>query len=301
MPKRNRKNAPRKVDKLLVGLDGEWQVNKKGDANDVVSYQVSVVNPETRARAKRVIHVRPDKRGKHKRYFLAEILSLAVLEARKAGVIDYYPSSIILAGHFIRADLSICADFHTYLKRKLAAVHGTLVTTDRRLPLNLPFSDGSRRVTVQVVDTMLHAPAKSKLDQLGDTVGLDKLDIMDGYSKAEMARYRDEQLEAFNAYAERDAEIAALYTLEIMALYKKLGIPGLPPTVGAAGVAMFKDLFSNKTEWLDFLGLDTGPRSEKRSHWKPAFHLTALMSARGGLLPRRIKHDLLRRLFADWP
>ena len=112
--------------------------------------------------------------------------------------------------------------------------------------------------------------------------GLPKLEIMPGYSIDDMARYRDEQPEAFDAYALRDAEIAALYASSIFDLLKSLGIPGSPPTLGAAGVAMFKRLFSKKEEWLAFLGQDTGPNSEKRRHWRPASHVASLMSFTAG-------------------
>ena len=96
---------------------------------------------------------------------------MVLLGALKAGVIASYPRSITMAGHFTRADLCMFADFHRYLKRRLAAVRGTYVTTDRRLPLNLPFPGGARRVTVAVVDTMLLAPEKSSLAKLGRHVG----------------------------------------------------------------------------------------------------------------------------------
>ena len=89
---------------------------------------------------------------------------------------------------------------------------------------------------------------------------------MPGYSIEEMERYRTEQPEAFDAYAIRDAEIAARYVISIFDLFKQLGISGGKPTLGAAGVAMFKLLFPNKEEWREFLGQDY--RSDSKV-WKP--------------------------------
>ena len=185
---------------------------------------------------------------------LGEFLGLVLYEARKNYVIDDYPRSITLACHFSRADLGMFADFHPSLKRKLAAVRGTYVTTHRRLPLRLVLPDGERRVSLSVVDTMLLAPPKSSLAIIGEQLALPKLEIMPGYSIEVMERYRTEQPEAFDAYAIRDAEIAARYAISIFDLFKQLGISGGKPTLGSAGVALFKLLFPNKEAWREFLG-----------------------------------------------
>jgi hypothetical protein len=139
-----------------------------------------------------------------------------------------------------------------------------------------------RRVTIAVIDTMLIAPPNSSLATLGSHVGLPKLEIMAGYSIEDMARYREEQPEAFDAYARMDAEIAARYATKILDLLKTLGIAGRAPTVSAAGAAMFKRLFSKKEDWLAFLGQDTGPNSDKRRHWRPASHLASFMQSAAG-------------------
>ena len=121
------------------------------------------------------------------------------------------------------------ADFHTSLKRKIAAVQGTYVSTNRRLPLHLVLPDGTRRVTCTVVDSMLLAPPKSNLAAIGEYVGLPKSRSWTGYSIEEMERFREEQPEAFDEYALRDAEIAARYAVAIFNLFKELGISGIKP------------------------------------------------------------------------
>ena len=251
---------------ITIGLDAEWQQFNETIRNDLLSYQAFVYNPDTGSTFSYIHKPKKNGRGKYPRLKLGEFLGLALYEARKKGIIADYPNSITLAGHFIRADLSMFADFHTHLKRKLAAVHGTYVTTNRRLPLRLPLPDGERRVTLSVVDTMLLAPQKSSLAMIGDELGLPKLGIMSGYSIENMERYRTEQPEAFDAYALRDAEIAARYVISIFDLFKQLGISGGKPTLGSAGVAMFKRLFPNKKAWREFLGQDY--RSDSKV-WKP--------------------------------
>ncbi len=266
----------------MIGFDCEWKFDAKNNCNDVLSYQAHLINRDTGLTYSFIHHVRPNWRGKYARLSLPEFLVMVLYDALKAGVIASYPRSITMAGHFTRADLCMFADFHRYLKRRLVAVRGTYVTTDRRLPLILPSPDGARRVTLSIVDTMLLAPEKSSLAKLGPHVGRPKLEIMAGYSIAGMEGYRAEQPEAFEAYGLRDAEIPALYASSIFDLLKTLGVTGSIPTLGAAGVAMFKRLFPGKEAWLSFLGQDSGPNSEKRRHWKPASSVASLMSFAAG-------------------
>jgi hypothetical protein len=273
-----RKPAP----PLMIGFDTEYQYDPNTDRNNVLSYQAYVINSETGFTHSFIHHVRPNYRGKYVRLTLADFLVMVLLNATKAGVIKSYPRSIVLAGHFTRADLCMFADFHSYLKRRLAAVRRTYVTTERRLALNLHFPDGARKVTIAVVDTTLIAPDKSTLAALGLQIKLPKLEIMLGYSITEMERYRNEQPAAFELYAIRDAEIAVRYAIAIFVLLKAHDVTQIVPTIGSAGVALFRRLFPSKKEMLAFLGQDTGAGSDKRIRWKPASRLAALMSAAAG-------------------
>jgi hypothetical protein len=278
MPK---KRAPAPLP-LIIGFDTEYQYDSKTDCNNVLSYQAYVINQETGRSYSFIRHVRPNYRGKYVRLKLADFLALVWFGARKAGVIGPDQRSIVLAGHFTRADLSMFADFHSYLKRRLTAVRGTYVTTEWRLALDIPLPDGMRRVTAALVDTMLIAPDKSSLADLGLQINLPKLEIMPGYLIAEMERYRNEQPEAFDAYALRDAEIAARYALSIFDLLRKSGVTQIVPTIGSAGTVLFKRLFPSKTAMYAFLGQDTGPHSDKRIRWKPDSRLAAFMSEAAG-------------------
>ena len=183
---------------LVIGIDTEYQERQRAQDkyNDLLSYQAFLYDQETGLSLPYIHKPKKNTRGKYPRLTLGELLGKVVYEAQEKCIISECPQSIILAGYFIRADLSMFADFHTGLKRKLAAVHGTYVTTKRRLPLHLILPDGVRRVTLAVVDTMLLAPPKSKLADIGDYLGLPKLEIVSGYSIEEMARFRAEQPEA---------------------------------------------------------------------------------------------------------
>jgi hypothetical protein len=267
---------------LWIGFDTEFEYDPKAGRNNALSYQAHLINPETGLSHAFIRHVRPTYRGKYVRLTLADFLVMVLLSAREAGAIHDYPRSIVLVGHFTRADLSMFDDFHRYLKRRLAAVQRTYVTTERRLAFNLPFPDGFRRVTVAVVDTALIAPHKSQLAALGRQINLPKLEIMPGYSIEEMERFRDEQPEAFDLYALRDAEIPVRYAIAIFDRLRILGVARIVPTIGSAGVALFKRLFPLKKAMLAFLGQDTGPNSDNRIRWKPDSRLAALMSASAG-------------------
>jgi hypothetical protein len=280
---------------ITIGLDAEWQQVNATIRNDLLSYQAFVYNPDTGLTFSYIYKPKKNFRGRYPRLTLGEFLGLVLYRARKNHVIDDYPRSITLAGHFTRADLSMFEDFHPILKRKLAAVHGTYVTTSRRLPLRLALPDGERRVTLSVVDTLL-APPKSKLADIGDRLGLPKLDIMPGYAIEEMERFRTEQSDAFDAYAIRDAEIAARYVISVHDLYKRLGIKGRPPTTAAAGVAKFKTFFAGKDEWLEFTGQSPESSSKARKPLRTALMACVFAPRR---LPRRHEHDLSCRLFAS--
>jgi DNA polymerase type B, organellar and viral len=264
MPRKIAKKA--KPSPLVIGIDDEYQFNAKTGLNDLLSCQAFVYNPGTGLTFSYIHKPKKNYRGRYPRPTLGEFLGLVLYAARKKRVIEDYPRSITLVGFFTRADLCMFDDFHTSLKRKLAAVRGTYVTTSRRLPLRLVLPDGERRVSLSVVDTRLLAPANSNLAMIGDQIGLPKFEIMEGYSIEEMERFRTEQPEAFDEYAIRDAEIAARYAISIFDLFRQLGISGGKPTLGSAGVALFKLLFPNKETWREFLGQDY--KSESKT-WRP--------------------------------
>ncbi len=276
MPKSPKSVPP----KIVIGFDTEYQLDAKTNRNNVLSHQAFLINCDTGREYHVIKHVRPY-RGKYVRLSLDEFLVMVFLGALKAGAIATYPRSITLAAHFARADLSMFADFHSRLKRKFSPIRGTYASTVRRLSIKLSTPTGFRRLTIALVDTTLVAPDKSKLEKLGEYVGLDKLEIPLPYSIENMERYRDEQLEAFEGYALRDAEIAARYVVITQQMLEPhVGVRSFP-TLGAAGVAMFRRSLSKK-DLIAFLGLDDGLDSEKRSRSKPASHLGMLWAHSSG-------------------
>jgi hypothetical protein len=101
---------------------------------------------------------------------------------------------------------------------------------------------GTARVSVRLVDTMLIAPADASLASLGATLGVPKVDLPHGYSKARMDIFKRERPEEFARYALADAEIAARWAARVFSLVQaELGVSRSFPTLGSVGVAMIED------------------------------------------------------------
>src|SRR5262245_23945002 len=98
---------------------------------------------------------------------------MVVRKAVRDGAIPRPPEILHLAAHFSRADLSSLRDFPK-LKRKFSAVRRTYATTMKPLVLDILTDQGTARVSVRLVDTMLIAPTGASLASLGATLGVPK-------------------------------------------------------------------------------------------------------------------------------
>ena len=130
--------------------------------------------------------------SKSSRRGLKTLLGMVVRKAICEGIIPSPPDIIHLAAHFSRADLSTLRDF-AKLKRRFSAVRRTYATTMKPLVLRIPTDQGTARVSVRLVDTMLIAPAGASLASLGATLGVPKVDLPHGYSKARMDVFKQQK------------------------------------------------------------------------------------------------------------
>jgi hypothetical protein len=184
----------------------------------------------------------------------------------------------MLAGHYSRADLCAFRDFPS-LKRKVDAVRKTFTSSTRPLKVKIAWLDGSAAATVAVylVDTYLLAPAgKRKLADLGALVCRPKLELPPGAIE-DMAAFRRGEPEAFDRYAIRDAEIAALYTARFLAFCAtELGLSAERPlsTLAAVAVATFRKMAKDAglplPETLGRRPSRTRRRGEQREGFVPA-------------------------------
>jgi DNA polymerase type B, organellar and viral len=169
---------------------------------------------------------------------------MVVRKAIWEGVIPSPTDVIHLAAHFSRADLSTLRDF-AKLKRRFSAVRRTYATTMKPLVLRIFTDEGPARVSVRLVDTMLIAPAGASLALLGETLGVPKVDLPHGYSKARMDVFKQQKPEEFERYALADAEIAARWAASVFSLARaEMGVSRSFPTLGSVGVAMIADEIS---------------------------------------------------------
>jgi hypothetical protein len=130
---------------------------------------------------------------------------------------------------------------------------------------------GSARVSVRLVDTTLIAPAGASLASLGDTLGVPKVELPDGYSKERMDVFKQEGPEEFAHYALIDAEITARWTARVFALVRtKMGVSRPFATLGSVGVAMIEaEITRLGIKFNEFFGREKrlrGKKSPDRSH-----------------------------------
>ena len=146
-----------------------------------------------------------------------------------------------ISPHIFRgADLSSLRDF-SQLKRRFSAVRRTYATTMKPLVLHIPTNQGTARVSVRLVDTMLIAPAGASLALLGTALGVPKVDLPPDYSKERMDVFKRERPEEFARYALVDAEIAARWAARVFSLVRaEMGVSRFFPTLGSVGVAMIE-------------------------------------------------------------
>ena len=201
-----------------------------------------MLEPATAVLRGGVIHLEDGKGSRRHRLSLARLLAHALKEALRA---DDLPEVIMLAGHYRRADLCGFRDFPG-LKRMVDAVRKTFTSSTQPLKLDYPRRDGSKGTfTIYLIDTYLLAPAgKRRLADLGALVGWPKLELPPG-AIDDMAAFRRAEPEAFDRYAIRDAEIAALYTARFLAFCAdELGLPAAKPlpTLAAAAVATLRKM-----------------------------------------------------------
>ena len=125
-------------------------------------------------------------------------------------------------------------DFDKDVLRRVSSVSGGLVSI---LGFYTYPSDVYRYwnfypIHIVIRDTMCFAPAKNKsLANLGDSIGVEKLSLIDGYSKDDMRRYMIEQPVAFMEYAVNDAVVTLLYASSLWGYNKSM-----PLTVSGAAV-----------------------------------------------------------------
>ncbi len=180
---------------------------------------------------------------------------------------------ITLAGHYGIVDLTTMFDADKLL-RQVDSIRRTLATVERPLFTQVWSDDRnrSRDLAVHVRDTMLLAPAKSKLKELGEALNFPKF-AMPEEDMSNMARVRRESPWAFLCYAARDAEIARRWIEEMVGRNAVV-----PVTLSGQAASMLRDGIMAARAWtreqfdLEWRGLASVAENEydrKANRLKP--------------------------------
>lgn len=258
-----RKPRPGRGPAVTVGFDTEFVADEVAGEQKVLSYQFYLIGPERRQR--RIFY--PASMKREDRLCLDDMLRELIQEAADAGVIDEFPKRIDLAAFFLRLDLATLADFDQF-KRQLSNISGRLGSgqDDVRMTPRFgyldhppdtktyitPGDDGFlRTMVIHFVDIGSHTPEGSNLASIGEALGLRKRKLPKGYSIERMDILLAENPAAFEAYAMRDAEIAAKFFVKLTALSKEMSRSNeLPTTASNHGIALLRQTLKEKD--IDF-------------------------------------------------
>lgn len=266
----SRKSAPERGlgPRVYIGFDAEWQYARKG-RNRLLSVQFYVIGPSGERLAK-VIHVCGGD-AIDERPTLSQAIYDLLEEALDAEVVEEWPTEVVLCGFFTRADITVFADFKR-IRPQLNGVAGSLVTVGDAAALELPMADRRQQelknryqavvgdafepkiLSIRLVDASRLAPPGKSLAALGEWLGLPKLNLPEGYTKDDMARFQLREREKFEAYGLRDAEIAAIYVLWVVwfsSRHLKLEMSHLSATASGLAVRVAEDCIRRDGVSLD--------------------------------------------------
>jgi hypothetical protein len=224
LPRESIADLPRK-DYLILGFDTEYQAVRQGNTQEdveqgrakyeVLSYQFYALNPT----GEEWCGITIPKIGQ--RMSLTDFIVYALSKGAERGYM--IPKTIVLVGHYTRADLPAFDD-RKQLWQRLSNVRNSLVSLSLPVRIRVQFSeeaDDTSDINVYVRDTILHAPAgKKSLAGLGTLIDCEKVKlcddpVMERDLKSNMSAVRADDWTLFKQYAIADAEISARY-------YKKL-------------------------------------------------------------------------------
>jgi len=222
---------------IVVGFDTEFV--QRGNRRDILSYQFFAI--DSRDASWSLFRLcRNDERLK-----LRDCILELIEEGLGLGVLSKVPTKINLIAHLNKADITAFAEGPRLLK-KFDAVRKSFTTLSR--PKTYDFN--GHKVSVSLRDSILLAPAKTSLEKLGDLIGLEKLELPEGYKKDSMDVFQRERPEEFKEYGMRDAEIAARWFLKM----EEFGRDHLQDGVVKPTLSSYSEKILHKT-WED-AGID---------------------------------------------
>ena len=242
---------------LLIGFDTEYQLLKhlythdeitkrKMGRYEVLSYQAFAKIDGTTLRC----IVVPDP---HQRTDFVNFIVYVLAKLTGAGI--SIPRTIVLVGHFNKADFPAFADRGQVYKR-LAAIRKSLVTQAYPIKIRIMFSEDEEdfeEINVHVRDSILMAPAgQGSLAAVGELIGREKMKLHEDTAaelelKRNMKVVRDNCWDLFREYAMLDAEISALYFEKITEFYRaNAKTNSIPTSLSNIGVKLLRNEWQSR-------------------------------------------------------
>ena len=261
--------------RLIIGFDAEWQEkeNEHGEKyRKILSYQFHAISANSEWSA--IVYL---ERESKTRLRLRDTLRTFIERGLDEGYIEGWPTEIVLAAHWSFIDLTTFSDFDK-IKKQFDAIRGTYLSL-RPTTWHFESSRGDKKkVTIVLRDTKLLAPAKKqKLEDLGELLGLKKLELPPGYSKDDMETFMRERPREFKAYAIRDAEVAAGYTKRIAEINtKETGLTDVPATLSTIALEVLTQCLAR--EEINRLDVTGQVRVKKKVHDAKSGHMRSRSS-----------------------
>ncbi|MGS0675742.1 DNA polymerase [Shewanella sp. 125m-1] len=252
----------------IISFDTEYVLSKCRKFNRVLSYQFVVLHKGKLS--KLVLY--PDSTKKSGRLSMDYCFARVIEKAIEDDVLECWPTDIIVTAHFMKADIfnfnRAFEQIKTHIKgiRKTVASLGDAYALDLSKVLSRRIDDEPVKVTdknrnyhtlhLSFFDTMLLAPAGKSLADVGDLVGLPKLDIPAPYSIERMDEYLAGDKDGFEAYGLRDAEVSARHFDMTADLCKELGLKSVPYTIGGMAVKAFINSLDDAKGYRKLFGFE---------------------------------------------
>lgn len=246
---------------VIIGVDTEYTALGNGSLH-ILSYQFYLITASGE-HTSGIVYTQTA--NKSDRVRLNDFILDALEQAFQAGLIRCYPSQVYVATFFARADLAHFKEVFKDLKTTIQSTRRTIASLDSQSTYGLdaktilsrhidkaaidvydPDIFANRRVDIRFYDVMLLVPNGRSLEDVGRMLGLPKLSIPSPYSIERMDAYLKADRKGFEAYALRDAEIAAKYLQWFQAFANSEGLNRIPSTVGGMAVSLFRKGYINE-------------------------------------------------------
>lgn len=251
----------------VVGIDGEYVQKKKGDTKvTLLSLQYCVIHNNKECSG--IMMIKNDKRPRFDA-FMREVIEAALTE----GVLDGWPTELIVCAHFLRADLMHFSQAFSDFEGKLRAVRNTMVSMEETYGMGVDLTkyekekarkikgetankeskiitqdthkiyDSNRNyhsINIKFYDTMTITPTGQSLSAAGEILGVKKVIIPSPYSIKRMDEFLAGDQKAFTEYSIIDAVITARFFVTFRDFCQEVGLGGLPYTIGGVALNLYK-------------------------------------------------------------